>query len=387
MINFNKFLILAIAIVIIFVVSFVWWNYYSDKEENETPIGAKLEELLDSKKSQMEILGGIKTKVESGNLSSIINDLKEFEENFIKFTSESIEIEDNQFLDDLRKKEWENYNAFLELKESLTSYPQFEETMLSLESVIENSLAEEFIKGTERLIVGGQEGSSYENNNSLNLRLKLFQAQAAEKKGVIHKKVVGKSPADGKSSNWFYEAWIDLDTGNIRQEQQIGDSMEIDITNGRTKKKLALEPNKKLAEWLDNTRGKIGIGAEATVDPYSLFKKNIEEGKCFLDGTDIFENKEVYVMNCPIYSKDYSLYYISAKSYLPLRYMVFYEEHLIEPTDDPFKSNVIKTGKMEFMYDYWFVIGEIVDAESLPNDIFKQEIPEGYEIKDWVPFG
>jgi len=333
------------------------------------------------------------------DISSIINGLEKYKEKFNKFilegTSQDISLDNNSFLVRLRHKEWDNYKLFLELKIILNSYSQAKQKVEEIESLIENSLTEKFLNSVEIFIIDESEHSSYHNRDFISgpiekifeiLSINNLQVLAAKEKGIIHKKVVGKSP-EATDFVWLYEVWIDLDTGNIRQEMQTGENKEIDITDGKTQKKLALDPNNKLAEWLNEKQGKFGIGSEETKDPYTQFKNQLKKKECYLEGTDIFEEKEIYMLKCPIYDKDYSIYYISAENYLPLRHMVFYEKHLIEPTEDPLKSKVIKTGEMQLMYDYWFIVAEIIELKSLPDNFFEQIIPEDYKIEDWVPYG
>lgn len=344
--------------------------------------------------------------VERGEISSALNSLENYEKKFNDFVIEiqqlNVEKQDRTKLVNLRLNEWKNYKYFLELKKSLESYPQVSQKIGEIENLIESQLKKETIKAVGVLVISPPKSPSYFYQKSFS---KLFESflkqitnintlQAATPKRVIHKKAI-KDPIDpGESLRdlicWSYESWIDLETGDIRQEQELPRARgineppycgkEIDITDGATGKKLALDPINKLAEWIDPAKGKIGIGIEEKVDPYTLFKKTLEEGKCYFDGTDIFESKEIYILKCPIYGKDYKLFYIDARTFLPLKEMVYYEKILTEP-------EIIHTGEMFLNAAYRYVIGEIIERESLPPDFFELKIPPDYKLQEWVPYG
>lgn len=237
---------------------------------------------------------------------------------------------------------------------------------------------------------------------------------------VIHKKVV-IDPTYAKETwtmtliqpCWTYESWIDLEADRYRQELHVSSSrppgfeytvestdeagnpvrikgycdIEIDITDGATERKLALSPYLKAAEWIDPTKGKHGIGNEITKDPYTVFKTRLEKEECYFDGTDIFEEKKVYKIKCPTYDGNYRLYYIDAQTYLPIEEMVFEEILEYEWQQETKTSKVIHTGKMRLIMAYRYIIGEIINRESLPLDFFELKIPGDYKLQEFVPYG
>ena len=223
---------------------------------------------------------------------------------------------------------------------------------------------------------------------------------------VIHKKVI-IDPVYAKETPtmtliqpcWTYESWIDLDGNRYRQELRVSSSqppgfeyivestdeagnpvevkqycdIEIDITDGETGKKLALNPYLKAAEWIDPKKGKHGIGEEIIEDPYTVFKTRLETEECHFDGTEIFEGKETYKIKCPLFDIGYRLYYIDAQTYLPVEELSFQRSWA--------------EGEIELFIAYKYIIGEIIDRESLPVDFFELKIPIDYKLQEWTPFG
>lgn len=378
--NIKKLVFVIFVIAIAFMIFFIVVKFSGQKTILET----KEEKLLKLVDSLIENLNSNIKSVKIGDTSSVEENLNRYAEQFDKFVLESnksIKDLDESSLVNLREKEWENYSLFLELKKEIEPYPQFKEQIEDIETAIESRLTQQFLEATEKLIFNNPKQLNYKGNKLLAVIGDFYHqimSIKVEEKGVIHKKVVCESVKDGSGDS--YEAWIDIETGDIRQELQAPYGKEINITSGKTQRKLALDVDNKLAEWIDKGSGKVGIMSEGVDDPHTQFKNKLTEENCWLDGTDIVNVEQTYVLKCPIYDKDYILYYISATSYFPLREMTFYEIILSEPT-------VIKTGEVELIMDCWFTIAEIIDRESLPDYIFDQKIPDGYRIEDWVPIG
>jgi hypothetical protein len=418
------------------------------KEVKEKELGEKesIARLIEVQSLLVSLISDIKKATENtnkGNVSLVPEFLENYEEKFSNFNLKisQLEIEkisDKNLITNLRKSEWENYKSFLDLKKSLTNYPQFSQKVTEIENLIEDNLKNQILKAVKTLTIKNKVSSSFKSPFLAGI-IKIFLAQTTPSQKVIHKRV-----SSGES--WKYESWIELETGNIRQEIRIKTAREIiseiDITDGKTGKKLALNPDKKLAEWLDPKKGKIGIGDEQTKDPFTIFQTDLEEGKCHLEGADIFENKEVYVIECPFYereyfkikgecvveskefgkkcigqgeickeevldpnkeiytlkcpdyeivgepteqwghynTKEYKLFYIDVQTYFPIKELI-YEEHLYLEERVPNEFKLYKTLNFSYQYE-----GEIIDRELLPPDFFELKIPDGYELKEWVGY-
>ena len=378
--------------------------------------------------SLIEELNATLEMADQGDISSISKALQDYKGKFTSFSSisEQINIKEQTKKDiaDLRYKEWENYKLFLDLKQKVASYSQLSDKITNIENLIENYLENQTLEATKALLIPKFRETSYLDQNFLLISLKEFlgiiPVQAAFEKGVIHKKVI-IDPAYAKETwtmtliqpCWTYESWIDLDTNRYRQELHVSSSRppgfeyvvestdeagrpletkeycdhEIDVTDGTTGKKLALNSYSKLAEWIDPTKGKHGIGDEITKDPYTVFKTRLEKEECHFDGTDTFEGKEVYKIKCPTYDVNYRLYYIDAQTYLPVEEMLFEEILEYEWQQETKTSKVIHTGKMRLIMAYRYIIGEIIDRESIPIDFFELKIPPDYKLQEWTPYG
>ncbi|UZE93107.1 MAG: hypothetical protein IB617_03025 [Candidatus Nealsonbacteria bacterium] len=376
----------------------------------------------------IEDLNATVEMADQGDISSVSESLRDYKENFASFISKSGQLDMKEQakkeVADLRHKEWENYKLFLNLKQEVASYSQLSVEVADIENLIENHLGTQTLEATETLLMPKFRKTGYLDQNFLLTLLKnlleKISVQAASEKNVIHKKVI-IDPAYAKETwtmtliqpCWVYESWIDLEANKYRQELHVSFSrppgfeyivestdeagrtvevkeycnIEVDLTDGETGKKLALNPYLKAAEWVDPIKGKHGIGEESTKDPYTTFKTKLEEEECYFDGTDIFEGKEVYKIKCPTYDINYRLYYIDAQTYLPIEEMVFEEILEYEWQQETKTSKVIHTGEMELIMAYKYIIGEIIERESLPSDFFELKIPAGYKFQDWAPYG
>jgi len=411
------------------------------KEEKPT---ISIEEVQSTLTSLIGNLKGTIKIVNQGNISLISESLENYKKKFSEFSLKSNQLEIEKILDknlitNLRRSEWENYKLFLDLEKLLSNHPQFSQKITEIEDLIESELKTQILKSVE-ILTPKTKASSYLEISPFSKVINFFLVYAADLQKIIHKKVFS-------GENWKYESWIELETGNIRQEIKIKTTREIiseiDITDGETGKKLALNPEEKLAEWLDPKKGKHGIGDEETKDPFTVFKTNLEEGKCSLEGVDIVENKEVYLVECPFYereyfrikgectiegkefgkkcisqgeiceeeildpnkeiytlkcldyeiigdsaqqwghynTKEYKLFYIDVQIYFPIKELV-YEEHLYLEEKIPNEFKLYKTLNFSYQFE-----GEIIDRESLPADFFELEIPSDYKLQEWTPYG
>jgi len=384
------------------------------KPKEEKP-AISIEEVQSTLTSLINNLKETIETVNQGNISLVSTSLENYQNKLIDFNLKSSQIEiekitDKNLLINLRHNEWENYKLFLELKQKVVSYSQLSDKISDIENLIEKYFKTQTIEATKILLMPQLRETSYFNRElflaSLRRLINISTVQASSDKGVIHKKVI-IDPTYAKENStmlviqpcWTYESWIDLENNRYRQELHVTSSrppgfeytveftdevgnikkvvnycdVEIDITDVITGKKLALDPYSKTAEWLDPTKGKHGIGEEITKDPYTIFKTNLEKEECNFDGTDIFEEREVYKVKCPIFDIGYRLYYIDAYTYLPIEELNFQKSW--------------QEGEIELYIAYKYVIGEIIEMESLPEDLFELKIPPDYELQEWSPFG
>lgn len=378
--------------------------------------------------SLIEELNAISEMADQRDIPPLPKALQDYKEKFTSFSSKSEQInlkeQAKEDITDLRYKEWKNYKLFLDLKQKVASYSQLSDKITDIENLIENHLKNQTLEATKNLLIPNLKETSYLDQNFLLASLKEFlgviPVQAAAEKGVIHKKVI-IDPAYAKETStmtliqpcWTYESWIDLDANRYRQELHVSSSrppgfeytvestgeagnpvrikeycdVEIDITDGETGKKLALNPYLKTAEWIDPKKGKHGIGEERTKDPYTIFKTRLEKEECYFDGVDTFEGKEVYKIKCPTYDVNYRLYYIDAQTYLSFEEMLFEEILEYEWQQETKTSKVVHTGRMRLIMAYRYIIGEIINRDSLPIDLFELEIPPDYKLQEWTGYG
>ncbi|MDP2946657.1 MAG: hypothetical protein Q8N88_00945 [Nanoarchaeota archaeon] len=347
---------------------------------------ALLKKLADLNKKLNDSIDAIKNKDDS----AFENSFKIYEEQFNKFISESsvtMNDLDDSALTDLREKEWKNYNLLLELSKETESNFRFKEWVNNAKITFENRLTEEFLIAIEKFIYDPDPDQLNYKRGGLLATVADFLINSIKHdvslrkngiKTILHKKVVSEWVEDGNKS--YYEVWINLETGDIRQELETNYGKEINVLNGKTQKKLALDVNNKLAEWINEGSLKVGIMSEGTDDSQTQFKNKLRNKECYLDGVDVIAENPIYVLKCPIYDLDYHLYHILADSHLPLREMFFREKIISEP-------EIFKTGEIEFFQDSWFIIAEVVSEEDLPDNFFDQKIPDDYKIEDWVPIG
>ncbi len=342
-------------------------------------------------------------KIEPGDTTLLVTAIKKYEIGFNSYveTVDKLNIEkiDENLLKSIRLAEWQNYRIYLTLKERFNTNTVALQSIITTQKILERYIKDQSVKALSRIVI-----NSDKNKKSSSLFpylvgrveeaiIRIAEAQE-QKKNVIHKKVILDPDDPGKSGKnlicWGYESWVDLETGDIRQEQNVTSGnkckTEIDITEGATGRKLALNPVDKLAEWIVSP--KTGIGDEIKKDPYSDFKDKLEKGEYILLGTDTFNGQEVYVLKRPVYQLDHEIIYLDAVSYLPVRSLSYIEEVIIETIPgDSTKSNIIRTGKLINNFGLRYVVGELIERETLPSDFFELKIPEGYELKMWVPGG
>jgi len=342
-------------------------------------------------------------KIEPTDTPSIVAAIKKYEASFNSYTATinrlNIETVDKNLLKSIRLGEWGNYKLYLTVKQRFTTNSLASQTIATTQKILDGYLKSQSIQALSRIVIKPSKKSTalFPRFASKIDKMIINTVKAAGQRNVIHKKVILDPDDPGKSGRilicWGYESWIDLESGDIRQEQDVtfGNKCqtEIDITEGATGRKLGLNPVDKLAEWI--IPPKRGIGDETKKDPYSDFKDQLETGEYILLGTDIFNGQEVYVLKRPGYKLDYEIISLDAVSYLPVRSLSYIEDVIIiEPTpdaDDPTISKLIRTGKLINNFGLRYIVGEVIEKESLPSDFFELKIPDGYELKLWVPHG
>lgn len=340
-------------------------------------------------------------KIAPSDTTSAVEAIKKYEVGFNNYVATinqlNVETIDKNLLKSIRLAEWENYKLYLNVKQKFVTNTVVSKTVTSTQKTLDGYIKSQSLKALSRIVVkpSKRSGSLF----LLHFVNKVSGAivnivKAAEGGDIVHKKVILDPDDPGKSGRglicWGYESWLDLENGNIRQEQNVtfGSKCqtEIDITEGSTGRKLGLNPVDKLAEWI--VPPKMGIGSEAKKDPYSDFESKLESGEYIILGTDTFNGQEVYVLKKPVYKLDHEIIYLDAVSYLPVRDLSYIEDVIIEPIpDDPTRSNVIRTGNLVNNFGLRYVVGEIIERGTLPPDFFEPKIPDGYELKEWVPQG
>jgi hypothetical protein len=386
---------------------------FTTKEEVSQPIPQSESQLGDDNISRQEInktkdlieslvrsLRGELLKIEPTDTLSIVAAIKKYKAGFNSYTATinklNVEAVDKSLLKSIRLAEWENYKLYSIVKQRFATNNVASQTIATTQKILDEYIKSNSIKSLSRIVIKPSKKSSalFPRFASKIEKMIINTVRAKEQRSVIHKKVILDPDDPGKSGQnlicWSYESWVDLESGNIRQEQKVpfGNKCqtEIDITEGTTGRKLGLNPVDKLAEWI--IPPKIGIGSETKKDPYSNFKDKLENGEYILLGTDTFNGQEVYLLKKPVYNLDHEIIYLDAVSYLPVRSLSYIEDVIIEPIPgDSTRSNVIRTGKIINNFGLRFIVGEVIERESLPKDFFELKIPDGYELKGWVPQG
>lgn len=324
-------------------------------------------------------------KMGQNDTSLIVAAIKEYEVEFNGYISTinqlNIETIEKNLLKSIRLAEWGNYKLYLTVKQQFAINAVASQTIIKTQKILDNYIKSQSIKSLDKIVVKTNKKSStlFPNFISKVKETLVNTVKAEQLQGVIHKKVIVDPDNPGENRQlmlncWSYESWVDLESGNIRQEQTLGNKecrTEINITEGATGRKIGLNPVDKLAEWI--IPPKIGIGSEITSDPYTDFKNKLEQGKYILFKTDILNGQEVYVLRMTIPGpSDYAIIYLDATSYLPLLKLLYMEE-----------------GREESFINFGlqYVVGEIIKKESLPLDFFELKVPDGYELREWVPQG
>lgn len=326
--------------------------------------------------------------------SIIIKSLDKYKNNFNDFSLISSKTQlstvDKASLEKLNLKIWENYKLFFEAKDFLSSNKSLSAKIIETQEVLYAYLKNNISKSLNSILVKP-------NKKTGTLIPQLIPvARAQSENTIIHKKIImdpdNPGTIGGKLLCWRYESWVDTETGDIRQEQDVkfGDKCRthIDITSGKTYEKLALDPINRFAEWVKPPKAGIGNDIESKSNPYVEFKTSLEQGIYTLEGTSIYKDKEVYKLRRSLYKDDYEYVYLDVNSYLPIEKVVYEEDIMVksDPNDNT-KSEVIKTGNMVNTYNFYFEEAEQINKSSLPSDFFDLIIPEGFELHDFVPFG
>lgn len=338
-------------------------------------------------------------KLEPTDTSLILAAIKDYETDFNNYTAIvnqlNYEMVDKNLLSSLRLAEWENYRIYLNAKERFADNDVALQTITISQKMLDEYIKNQTVKALSPLIIESYEKSGIFLPSFADkiVKILLNTAVAKEQGNVIHKKVIIDPDDPGRHAKgktcWSYESWIDLDSGNVKQEQKLniesGDKIpiltgecktEINITEESTGRILGLNVTNKTFEWI--TDPAMAIGAESTLDPYSNFKDMIENGEYILTGTDTFENHEVYLMQWNFYQNEYEIVYIDAVSYLPIRKLTYYEDTIRE-TVPPYR--LIKNGQLYIAYGDRYVAAEIIKRDALPLDFFELKIPDDYELR------
>jgi hypothetical protein len=348
-------------------------------------------------------------KIEPGDTSSIVAALKKYKTEFNNYTLTinqlNLGVVDKNSFKSIRLAEWGNYKLYLAAKQRFATNTVASQTLTETQKLLDNYIKDQSKKSLDQIVVKASKksGTLFPRFLSRIGEIMVDTVEAESSRNVIHKKVILDPDDPGRNGRlllcWSYESWVELETGNIKQEQSVtfgtkGDynykcQTEVDIADGATGSKIGLNPVDKLAEWI--IPPKRGIGSEAKKDPYSEFKEKLEQGVYVLLGTDIFNGKEIYILKEPGYQLAYEIISLDAVNYLPVRKLGYAEDIIvIGPTPDaadPTKSTIIRTGKVINELGFRYIVGEVIERESLPLDFFEPKIPDGYELKEWVPHG
>lgn len=340
------------------------------------------------------------------DISTIAQSLDEYKNGFNDFSLVSGKTKlsnlDKTSLEKLNLKIWEDYKLFFETKHLLSSNTSLSAKITEIQEILYTYLKSNISRSLNSILVKPNKKTSMTDSHNfiskfLNFNYQLIQtAQAQTEDAIIHKKVIIDPSSPGTSGGkllcWRYESWVDLETGNIRQEvdSRFGDKCRtyIYIQSGKTDEQLALDPINKFAEWVKPPKVGVGSDLESKSNPYVEFKTNLEQGVYTLEGTSIYKDKETYKVRRSLYKNDYEDVYLDMNSYLPIAKLA-YEEDIVVKTDpdDNTKSEVIRTGNMVNTYNFYFQTAEQINKSSLPSDLFDLTIPQGFELHDFVPFG
>lgn len=428
----NKTLLMYLILVVVLSIGAVFFFMANRASTDESAVKSDKIEL--SQRSLLEILEQAEKFTKEGQIDQAKGSLDAFSESLNEFfvlLSDKDDIEQiitkgGGEIERIRKAEWSLYDAFYEKKDVFD---------LNKELVVQTKVIEDqiFVK-LENSIISATEVMRFEywkKGNQQDQQGRLFVptvfAQEPLSSKVIYtaKRIDLNDPgSQGKliQDCWRYESWAELSTENLREQNQVNFGggvrertceVEIDIASGASDKKLALDPVRKKAEWMDFQKGKIGIsGREATnnFDPFQNFNQQLKSGEYELQGTEVIDGQEVYALRRD-YSKlynydtlDFDLLYINATTYLPIRRTSYGEIIEIKRTeiqpiyneDDFFpagapptptiKTEIIRTGVIEKVMNV-IIEGKFIERSELPQDFFEMKIPDGYRLEDFVGFG
>ncbi|GEM_PF-5219295 len=417
MITKNSFI--AIIVILIFA-GIGAWVFLGAEKSGESSISQPGNQLSANNISNSE---GNKAKEQMKSLTSILQDellkmgpsdtsliataVKKYETGFNTYIATinqlSIVEIDQDSLKSIRLAEWENYKLYLAVKQRFATNTMASQVIVKTQKILDDYIKSQSIKSMDPIIVKTSKKSStlFPDFPSRIGEMIINTAKAEQTTGgVVHIKAILDPDDPGQSGKLLacsgYESWVDLRTGDVRQEARGGldkCQIEINITEGATGRKIGLNQTYRLAEWI--MPPKIGIGDEVKKNPYADFKEKLDQGMYVLSGTDIFNGKEVYLLKTFFISSarpedrlNYQVTYLDAVSYLPIRKLSYGEDVAVEPIPgDPTKSNIIRTGKAVNNFGTRYIAGEIIKRESLPSDFFELKIPDGYELRDWVANG
>ena len=225
-----------------------------------------------------------------------------------------------------------------------------------------------------------------------------FSGQVIHKRTVVNVADPGTNWPDPEEMRcWRYESWVYTDGQRARYEQSLGTgnnsdptncAKEVDIINNQTGEKLALDPIRKHAEWINKTPGKFGVGQVGEADPNAEYAKLLDDPHTVIEEPQTVDGRDLYVVRNYIYDEGevgreyfYTQYYVDSVTFFP------YQE-------DTYFGQLIDDGSGEFKYSgsvknnsFIFDVTEIIDRSSLPLDFFELVVPEGYEMVDFVAFG
>jgi len=392
----------------------------------------KLEEIIEEEFSMsMEHLQAalekVRTAVMNNEREKVEEELRQYQQEYYTFQSlaSSLDPEKNPFamgetILKVRLGLWNNYQKFLGVVELAEVEPAIAALLEETKENWEKDLKDYMITANGKIIVDLKNEKKASFNPTSFLKSWVFQSffVQAQSEGptVIHKKVYYDSTNPGEQGEligwcWRYESWIDIEQRSGRWEASIPGYIgpkspyptevcrrEVNIYEKKTGKDLMLDLDRKYAEWIHDKPDKHGLGGiqeGKSLDPLVVFREKLETGEYILEGTEVIEETEVYVVRFPIYngqaydperkvitrSKEYQIIYVAAHSYLPIRKMQYYEL-LVKENEEEEKGYWEKT----LMHNN-IIEAEMIYSEELPENFFLPEVPEDYEMIDFSGVG